>query len=132
MKAAPAAMLTILTLLVSSGCLRNVLVWLRLPLLIWTMRYRSSTRSRYSLSTTSGLAARECIRVDWSRGWNRRKILKNVLLSRGRVCSNLSTEAGVVALWGVALRCFEHGREVAIAVEEVRTFLRSLRWGRRT
>ena len=91
MKVAPAAMLTFLTLLVSSGCLRNVLVWLRLPLLVLTRGHRASARSRWSLGTASGLAARECIRVDRSRGWNRREILEYLLLSRGGVCSDLST-----------------------------------------
>jgi len=125
----PAAMLTILTLLVSSRCLCNVLVRLRLPLLVLTIGYGSSTRSRYSLSVTSGLAARSCIRAGWSRGWNRWEVLEYLLLSSGRVGSDLSTETGVVALGVVTLRCFEHGREVAIAVEEVRAVLGSLRWG---
>ena len=129
MEVTPAAMLTILTLLISSGCLRNVLVWLRLPLLVLTRGHRSSARSRRSLSTTRGLAARESIRVDWSRGWNRREILEYLLLSCGRVCSDLSAETGIVALWGVALRCFEHRREVAVSVEEVRAILGGLRWG---
>lgn len=129
MEVTPAAMLTVLTLLVSSGCLRNLLVRLRLPLLVLTIGHRSSARSRCSLSVTNGLAARRCIRIDGSRGRYRWEILEDILLSCGRVCGDLSAETGVVALWGVALSGFKHGRKITIAVEEVRAILGSLPWG---
>lgn len=129
MEVAPTALLTILTLLVSSRCLRHMLIGL--PLIVLAVGYRSSARVGYSLSAVVGLAARKVIRINLRRGRDRWKILEHCLLNCGGLRSDFGAQARI-ALRCVALGCLEHGREVTVAVEEVWALLRRLCGRRRS
>ena len=77
---APAALMVILALLIPSGRLRDVFVWLSLLVLaIW---HRPTTRVRRTLTTTRGLATWEGVGVNCICRGNRWEVLEHVLLGR--------------------------------------------------